>query len=163
MRPTVLDRVVGWALATGLGAMTTIVFASIVFRYLLNRPLAWTEELASLLFAWITFVGAFVGFRSRTHIAIDTLMVFLPDRVRRGVARAVDMAVLLVLALFVWQGVWLCLTTWGLEFPALEISRGYLYLSLPVGASLMIVAILERLRRGQAETGAEAGSQVGRP
>jgi TRAP-type C4-dicarboxylate transport system permease small subunit len=129
-----------------LGTMTTIVFVSIIFRYLLNRPLAWTEELASLLFAWVTFVGAFVGFRSRTHIAIDTLVVFLPGGVRQGIARVVDVVVLGMLGLFVWQGVQLCMTTWGLEFPAMEVSRGYLYLSLPVGAALMIVAISERWR-----------------
>jgi TRAP-type C4-dicarboxylate transport system permease small subunit len=158
-----LDRLVGWLLGMGMGAMTGVVFASILFRYLLNRPLAWTEELASLLFAWVTFVGAFVGFRTRSHIAIDTLMVFLPTGVRRAVARVVDLAVLLILGLFVWQGVRLTLTTWSLEFPALEISRGYLYLSLPVGASLMIVALLLRLRGGSPPAGAEAEGQEARP
>lgn len=147
---TPLDRAVEWALATTLGAMTTIVFVSVIFRYVLNRPLAWTEELASLLFAWITFVGAFVGFRSRSHIALDTLVVFLPQEVRRGIARVADGAVLVILGLFVWQGVRLCNTTWSLEFPAMEISRGYLYLSLPVGAALMIVAVLEHRREAGA-------------
>src|SRR5512146_1444476 len=103
------DRTIKGILALCLGAMTTIVFVSVIFRYVLNRPLAWTEELASLLFAWITFVGAFVGFRTRSHIAIDTLMVFLPGRARRTIQRVVDAIVLCVLALFVWQGTRLCL------------------------------------------------------
>ncbi|MFA5028472.1 MAG: TRAP transporter small permease, partial [Candidatus Methylomirabilota bacterium] len=111
MRRT-LDRLVGGVLGAGMGVMTGVVFTSVIFRYLLNRPLAWSEELASLLFAWITFVGAFVGFRTGTHIAIDTLVVFLPDGVRRGIARMVDLVVLLILGLFVWQGVRLTLTTW---------------------------------------------------
>jgi TRAP-type C4-dicarboxylate transport system permease small subunit len=160
---TPLDRAVHWALATTLGAMTTIVFVSVIFRYVLNRPLAWTEELASLLFAWITFVGAFVGFRSRSHIAIDTLMVFLPERARRATQRVVDAIVLCVLGLFVWQGTRLCLTTWGLEFPAMEISRGYLYLSLPVGATLMIIAIVEHWHDSRRAPAADAAPQAGRP
>ncbi|HSB82100.1 MAG TPA: TRAP transporter small permease [Candidatus Methylomirabilis sp.] len=142
MKPTVVDRLVNWGLAACLGTMTGVVFVSVVFRYVLNRPVAWGEELASLLFAWTTFVGAFVGFRSRSHIAIDTLVIFLPRAVREGLARLVDVAVLLLLGLFAWQGVRLCLTTWSLEFPAMEISRGYLYLSLPVGACLMMVAVI---------------------
>jgi len=160
---TLLDRIVGGVLALILGAMTILVFASVVLRYVLNNPVTWSEELASLLFAWITFVGAFVGFRAHSHIAIDTLVVFLPKQVRQGIGRCVDVVVLLVLGLFVWQGVRLCLTTWGLEFPAMEISRGYLYLSLPVGASLMIVAILGRWCRGREVAGAGDASQRSRP
>jgi TRAP-type transport system small permease protein len=160
---TPLDRAVNWALATALGAMTTIIFVSVIFRYVLNRPLAWTEELASLLFAWVTFVGAFVGFRSRSHIAIDTLAVFLPGAARRAIQRVADVIVLCVLGLFVWQGTRLCLTTWGLEFPAMEISRGYLYLSLPLGATLMIVAMVEHWRDSRRALGADDAPQAGRP
>lgn len=154
---TLFDRVVGWALAACLGAMTCIVFTSVVFRYVLDSPLAWTEELASLLFAWLTFVGAYVGIRYRTHISIDTLVIFLPPAVRRGLARLVDVAVLVMLALFVSQGFRLTLTTWSLEFPAMEISRGYLYASLPVGASLMILGVVLRWRgRGRGASSEEA-------
>jgi len=141
-----IDRLVGWALAACLGSMTCIVFVSVVFRYVLNSPLSWTEELASMLFAWLTFVGAYVGFRSRSHIAIDTLVIFLPENVRRFLVRVVDTGVLLLLAIFIWQGFRLAITTWSLEYPAMEISRGYLYLSLPVGACLMGLAIFQRWR-----------------
>lgn len=152
---SLLDRIVGGVLALILGVMTVLVFASVVLRYVLNSPVTWSEELASLLFAWITFVGAFVGFRSRSHIAIDTLVVFLPRSVRRVIERVVDAVVLCVLGLFVWQGVRLCVTTWSLEFPAMEISRGYLYLSLPLGATLMIIALVEQRRDARRTTGAD--------
>jgi len=158
-----MDRVVGWGLAACLATMTGVVFVSVIFRYMLNSPLSWGEELASLLFAWITFVGAYVGFRARSHIAIDTLVVFLPGWVRQGIARLVDVAVLLLLGLFVWQGVGLCLKTWSLEFPAMEISRGYLYLSLPVGASLMGVAVVEAWWERRAARRRSAADKGDRP
>jgi len=156
---TLIDRLVGWALAACLGAMTWIVFVSVVFRYVLNSPLAWTEELASMLFAWLTFVGAYIGARFRSHIAIDTLVIFLPASLRRALARLVDVGVLLLLAVFAWQGIRLTITTWSLEFPAMEISRGYLYASLPVGACLMGLAIFQRWRG----RGLEAPKQEERP
>ena len=140
--PIVIDRIVGWTLAANLGFMTSLVFVSILFRYVLNRPLAWTEELASLLFAWLTFVGAYVGFRTRSHIRIDTLTILLPPSVRRAIRAGVDLCVLALLAIFIWQGLALTVTTWSLEFPAMEISRGYLYASLPIGACLMVLGIL---------------------
>lgn len=139
---TVIDPLVDWCLAICLGTMTCIVFVSVVFRYVLNSPLAWSEELASMLFAWLTFIGAYVGIRSRSHIRIDTLVVFLSPTLQRRLNRLADLGVLLLLLVFVWQGFSLTLTTWSLEFPAMEISRGYLYVSLPVAACLMIIALI---------------------
>lgn len=155
MRLRLLDRTVHWVTGATMGAMTSIVFVSIVFRYVVDRPLSWSEELASLLFAWVTFLGAYVGFRTRSHIAIDTLVTFLPAGLRAGIARGVDLLTLGVLGLFVWQGIALCRATWSLEFPALEISRGYLYLALPVGALLMIVATLTAWWAGPSGPGEE--------
>jgi TRAP-type C4-dicarboxylate transport system permease small subunit len=138
----VMDRVVNGILALVLGGMTCLVFVSVLLRYVFNSPLAWSEELASLLFAWLTFVGAYVGFRTHSHIRIDTVAIFLPAGARRGIQWLADVAVLAILGIFIWQGVSLTVTTWSLEFPAMEISRGYLYISLPVGACLMVVAIV---------------------
>jgi TRAP-type C4-dicarboxylate transport system permease small subunit len=156
---TALDRLVHGAMAANLGFMTCLVFVSVLFRYVLNRPLAWSEELASLCFAWLTFVGAYVGFRNRSYIRIDTLTIFLPSVVRRMILGLVDLCVLALLAVFIWQGFSLTMITWSLEFPAMEISRGYLYMSLPVGACLMLVAILSSWRaRGQ-----DPDTEGGRP
>jgi TRAP-type C4-dicarboxylate transport system permease small subunit len=124
------------------------VFISILFRYVFNSPLTWSDELASLLFAWLTFAGAYAASRSRSHIAIDTLVIYLPPTIRRWLARFVDACVLLLLALFVWLGAGLTLTTWSLNFPAMEISRGYLYIALPVGAVLMILAMFQHWWNG---------------
>ena len=139
---TLMDRFINGILALIMGSMTILVFSSVVLRYVLNSPVTWSEELASLLFAWLTFVGAYVGFRTHSHIRIDTLTMFLPAGLRSGIRRAVEAGVLVVLSVFIWQGFSLVTTTWSLEFPAMEISRGYLYLSLPIGACLMLVAIL---------------------
>ncbi len=150
---SVLDRIVGGLLALIMGGMTVLVFVSVVLRYVLNSPVTWSEELASLLFAWLTFVGAYVGFRTHSHIRIDTMTMFLPAGLRSGIRRMVDVGVLLVLGVFIWQGFSLVATTWSLEFPAMEISRGYLYLSLPLGACLMLVAIMVSSRRDAAGRG----------
>jgi TRAP-type C4-dicarboxylate transport system permease small subunit len=143
---TLLDRLIDAALALLLGGMTVLVFVSVLLRYVFNSPLAWSEELASLLSAWLTFVGAYVGFRTYSHIQIDTVTMFLPVGFRAVVRRLALVAVLVILVVFIWQGVSLTVTTWSLEFPAMEISRGYLYLSLPVGSCAMVIAILTSWR-----------------
>jgi TRAP-type C4-dicarboxylate transport system permease small subunit len=79
---------------------------------------------------------------------------FLPAGVRSGIRRAVDADVLLVLGVFLWQGFSLVTIPGSLEFPAMEISRGYL--SLPIGACL-IVAILLSSRSDVGGRGKEEG------
>jgi TRAP-type C4-dicarboxylate transport system permease small subunit len=142
-----MDRFINGILALTMGGMTVLVFVSVVLRYVLNSPVTWSEEMASLLFAWLTFVGAYVGFRTHSHIRIDTMTMFLPAGLRSGIRRITDAGVLIILGIFIWQGFSLATITWSLEFPAMEISRGYLYLSLPLGACLMLVAILVSSRR----------------
>jgi TRAP-type C4-dicarboxylate transport system permease small subunit len=73
--------------------------------------------------------------------------MFLPAGVRQAILVLGDACVLALLAVLIWQGFSLTVVTWSLEFPAMEISRGYLYVSLPVGACLMVLAILYARRQ----------------
>src|ERR1044071_458013 len=44
-------------------AEIVILFAGVVARYGLHRPLIWSDELASILFLWLAMLGAAVAFR----------------------------------------------------------------------------------------------------
>jgi TRAP-type C4-dicarboxylate transport system permease small subunit len=70
-----------------------------------------------------------------------------------------DVGVLFLLLVFIWQGFSLVATTWSLEFPAMEISRGYLYVSLPIGACLMLGAILLSWRVKGSDSGGKEEEQ----
>src|SRR4051812_50084653 len=44
-------------------AEIAILFAGVVARYGLHRPLIWSDELASILFLWLAMLGAAGAFR----------------------------------------------------------------------------------------------------
>src|SRR5437868_13562524 len=48
-------------------AEIVILFAGVVARYGLHRPLIWSDELASILFLWLAMLGAVVAFRRAEH------------------------------------------------------------------------------------------------
>ena len=50
-------------------AEIVILFAGVVARYGLHRPLIWSDELASILFLWLAMLGAAVAFRRGHHRA----------------------------------------------------------------------------------------------
>ena len=114
-----------------------VVFAS---------PFSWAEELAVLLFAWITFIGAAAVQRNDSHLSIDTLRGRLPLRGQRAldVFRRVVIAACCVLLIY--EGTALSVRMWPLEFPAMEVTRSLLYLSVPVGCAFSLLFVLWSLR-----------------
>ena len=47
------------------------LFAGIVARYVVHRPITWSDEVASSLFLWLAMLGAVVALRRRRAYAHD--------------------------------------------------------------------------------------------
>src|ERR1700759_3582406 len=54
-------------------AEIVILFAGVVARYGLRRPLIWSDELASILFLCLGMLGAAGGVRRSRHMGTDAL------------------------------------------------------------------------------------------
>jgi TRAP-type C4-dicarboxylate transport system permease small subunit len=58
----------------GMGLSMALIVAGEVFsRYVLNRSLFWSEELARLLLVWLTFLGASVAYFRGVNPGVDVL------------------------------------------------------------------------------------------
>ena len=63
--------------------MTIILFIQVVSRYLFNHSFPWTEELATILFVWMTYLGCAGAVTRRKHLSIDALVSAMPFKVRK--------------------------------------------------------------------------------
>ncbi|WNN48746.1 TRAP transporter small permease [Siccibacter colletis] len=132
--------------------MTVVIPIGIFSRYVLNRGESWPEPIAIICMVTFTFVGAAVGYRAGSHIAVNMLTDRLPAAAQRLCARIVDLLMLLISALMFWYSYHLCLELWEqpvAEFPLL--TSGESYLPLPVGSALLILFVVERLLFGSQE------------
>ena len=139
---TILVRfVAGLALAVS----SVVMLAQVIARFVFASPFSWAEELAVLVFAWITFIGAAAVQRNDSHLSIDTLRGRLPPRGRRAldVFRRVVIAACCVL--LVYEGIALSVRMWPLEFPAMGVTRSLLYLSVPAGCVFSLLFVLHAL------------------
>jgi TRAP-type transport system small permease protein len=147
-----------------VGAIVVITLASVWWRYVLNAPLAWPEQVSRILFVWITFVGAAVLYRERLHVAIDMFMALLPRGARRAVGWAIELLILAFNFVLLLYGLKLSVDTLGQTFGALDITPASFYFAAPVAAGMMILYFLERIstsaRRASIEVRAGAGSSV---
>ena len=129
--------------------MAVVVFLQVIFRYLLNLPLFWTEELARYCLVWASLLGSAVAVKRGQHIAVTILMDRLPTSLRRGLTVFALVAVATILAIILWGGIHLVAITRAQISPALRVSMSIPYLAVPVGAGLMllhtIVCIIETL------------------
>ena len=141
-----LTRLVRFAAGLALGVASIVMLAQVVARFVFASPFSWAEELAVLLFAWITFIGAAAVQRNDSHLSIDTLRGRLPLRGKRAldVFRRVVIAACCVLLIY--EGTALSVRMWPLEFPAMEVTRSLLYLSVPVGCVFSLLFVLRSLR-----------------
>jgi len=89
----------------GLGfTMAIIVAAQVFFRYVLNRSLFWSEELARYLMVWLTFLGASVAYRRKLHPGIDVLYSKMPGLLRKISAITVHLASMLLFGVMIFYG-----------------------------------------------------------
>lgn len=89
-------------IATTLFALIFLIFLyAIVMRYLVNRPVAWADELNIVLFLWVMFLaGAFV-LHDKEHVAFDIAWNAAPPAGRRvmGIVAAFGFGALFLAAL----------------------------------------------------------------
>ena len=147
-----------------VGAIVAITLAAVWWRYVLNAPLAWPEQVSRIMFVWVTFVGAAVLYRDRLHVAIDMFMAPLPRAGRRGVGWAIELLILAFNLILFFYGLKLSLDTLDQTFGALDITPASFYFAAPVAAAMMILYFLERIatpvRRATIEVRAGASSSV---
>src|SRR2546430_14644713 len=83
-------------------AEIVILFAGVVARYGLHRPLIWSDELASILFLWLAMLGAAVAFRPAEHMRMTAVVASAKPAMRAFLDLVATVAALAFIFLIVW-------------------------------------------------------------
>ena len=114
-----------------LVAMIIIVILQIVFRYVLNDSLSWTEEVSKTMMVWTAFLVAPWAYRVGANVRIEIFVDEFPDVMRRLMALALNLLILWIVAVFLYEsfGFWqrgqgALHTTWKLPSPKGSTAKG---------------------------------------
>lgn len=140
-----LVRVAKIALGVLTGAIVAVTLAAVWWRYALNAPLSWTEQVCRIFFVWMTFLGAAVLYRERLHVAIDMFVLMLPRPARMAVLWFVEGLILVFSLVLLVYGAKLSVDTLDQTFGALDISPATFYFAAPVAGAMMILFFFELL------------------
>lgn len=170
MLPTIRDF-----LKSILAVLSVTLFAvlvatttwQVVSRQILNEPSTWSEELARLLFVWLSFLGSAFLFGERGHIAVDFLARKLPFAGQRVAQLFVQVMVLLfALVGLVWGGYLAASIAWEQNLTALPFTIGWVYLVIPIaGVFIAVFALMDivGLFLGEVEPYPEVEDPVAEP
>ncbi len=129
---------------TGI-AMTVIILIQIFFRFVIYRPVPWSEEAARYLMIWLGMLGSVVALRKGRHIGVTALVDVLPVRIARVMAFVVRVTMIGFMGIIGWEGIQLAIFNYPQLSAAMEITMMVPYLAIPVGAIMMIVDLIAEL------------------
>lgn len=132
-----IDAAVRWLIIVLMVVMTITVSMQILFRYVFNVPLGWSEEAARFAFVWVSFFGAAALLRTREHINVAVFTDRFPPRLRAACLLGANLCGLACVAFFLVGGIDLTRNEWRQLAPAMEIPMGWVYLAIPISAALM--------------------------
>lgn len=132
----------GYMSVTLLVAMTAIMFIGVVFRYVFNASLSWSEELSRYLFIWFVFISMSYAVREKAHIRVEALNRLIPVSVR-PYTNIIGRVIWLVFAVFVtYLGVTYAMTMTNSVSAAMRLPMSLVYFGIPLGFFFMSVRLV---------------------
>lgn len=135
-----LDYINGFVKYILILLMATIVvsvFCQVLFRFVINQPLAWTEELARYSLVWLTFLGAAYAASLKGHVSIDFFVKKLPLLFQKGVMIIVAFICFYFFYVLMSEGLSLAQQSMTQLSPVLRLPMGYVYSIIPISGLLL--------------------------
>jgi TRAP-type C4-dicarboxylate transport system permease small subunit len=139
-----LGKHLSWVL---VAAMTAVVLAQVVARYIFNNPLAWTEEAAIFAMIWMTFLVAPIAYRTGGNVAIDVIRDLFKGRWQAVVQIVLNLLVVLLLIVLLRQSILYVGRGMGSVVASLGIRSAWLYIIMPIGVAGMLLVGIEIVLR----------------
>lgn len=140
-----ITEIAKFVLGLCVAAIVLITLASVWWRYVINAPIAWVEQVSNILFIWITFIGAAVLYRQKLHIGVDMFIGMLKGRARQVMFWVIELANLtFIMVLFVYS-LKLSIDVLPNTYGALDITPAFFYFSAPVSCAMMMLYFIEKI------------------
>jgi len=122
-----------------LVATVSITFLQVIFRYVLESPLSWSQEVSMMFFVYSIFFGTAFATKEGEHLEVD-LLDNAPQFVKQitSVLRFVVVGLMIILLLVTGINLVRGNFSSGQMLATIEIQKAYVYLALPISALFML-------------------------
>ena len=131
-------------------AEVVVLLMGVTSRYVLHRPLVWSDELASILFLWLAMLGSIIAFQRGEHMRMTAIVGKLEPRRRAFLDLVAIAAGIAFLAFVVHPAYEFAQDEVDVTTPAMGIVNSWRAAALPIGLGLMLlVGLLQIVRLGR--------------
>jgi TRAP-type C4-dicarboxylate transport system permease small subunit len=156
------ERLLEWVVIVLMAALAVEVTVGVAFRYS-GASLAWYDEVATILLAWVTFYGSALAVMKHAHMGVPEIVRMLPPGMRVAATLLAQACTLAFFALLAWIGYVVLEVLASDTLVSLpEVSVAWAQSVIPVSAVLIIVAqllvfpeVLREARRGDIDKAEE--------
>jgi len=139
-----LNKFLNFLGAVSFAMMVILTCWQVFTRYILKSPSAWSEELVSYLFGWVTLIGACIVSGERGHMNIPILVDKMGEKNKHIFNIITEIiAFLFSLIILVYGGIKITSLAMGQLTSSLGVAIGIFYVVLPLcGLINMIYSVL---------------------
>jgi len=132
-------------LVFSLLVMVVVIFLQVVMRYAFNSSLPWSEELARMIFIWMSWLGISFGQKKGEHIKITLVINAIKGKAKQSILLLADLCTLAILGVLIFKGLEITekIYSMGTTTPALFIPKGLIYSAVPVSCALMSIRVIK--------------------
>ena len=131
-----------WLACMLLAVISGLGMWQVVARFVLSQPSTWTEEAMRRLLIWMVMLGTVVAFRRGALVSVDLMLRTARGAWLQVVRWTITLTALAYLSVLVWFGFGLVSRVRFQTFASMELSMGWAYAALPVGAALAMLAVI---------------------
>ena len=138
-------KVVSWIVACFMSGMAIAILLAITSRFIIKIPIPWTEELSRYLMVWVAFLAGSLGFKRGVHVGVLFVVKRVPGSVAKWIGLITNTALLVFFLVLIIEGFQMATLVADQMSPVLRISMAWVYSSLPVGAVIFTLFVIQSI------------------
>lgn len=139
--------------------MTILLFVQIVTRYCFGHAVTWAEEVATILFVWMVYLGVAAAVLSRKHLKIDAFVEMLPFKAKKTLL-IISNVIFLAFSLYIIFPMMSLVNNYAAKSatsPILKIPKALSYVVMPLCFLLTAIRLVQEIIRLSKEKEKELG------
>ena len=125
--------------------MVLLIFVNVVGRYVFRQGITESEEIARILFVWLTYLGAILCFKTNSHVVVDILITFLHGVTRKIVNLISNVLLSGILGLTFYYSLSLIKVNMGTLTPLTKVPLSIVEGIIPVSMLIMLIINLYKM------------------
>ena len=141
----ITNHIISLLTALTAACFAVLIFSAVLSRYVFHYPILYSVEISRLMFIWSCFLAATIAYKRNAHIRFEFTRNILGETGTRITNLAAHLACLVFFIGILIASIDYTIKLWPTSFPIIGISQGWIYTSLIVSMSILLIHSISHL------------------